>query len=78
METGLGRAARRGPHPGLTRGHRRPVARLAAAAVAAAIVLVATLVDAGRPLNTEDTVLDPGAAELEAGVDLRCLAAGAR
>jgi len=71
MEAGLGRAARRGAHPGLTRGRRRPVARLAAAAVATAIVLVATLVDAGRPLDTEDTtVLDPGVGELEAGVDL--------
>lgn len=70
METGLGRAARRGAHPGLSR-RRRPLARLAAAAVAAAIIVVATLVDAGRPLDTEDTsVLDPGVGELEAGLDL--------
>ena len=71
METRLGRAARRGAHPGLTRGRCPPVARLAAAAVVAAIVLVTTLVDAGRPLDTEDTaVLDPGAGEFEAGLDL--------
>ena len=71
METGLGRAARRGAHPGLSRRRRRPLARLTAAAGAAAIVLVATLADAGRPLDTEDTtVLDPGVAELEAGLEL--------
>lgn len=71
METGLGRAARRGAHPGLSRRRRRPLARLAAAAVAVAIVLVAAFVDAGRPLDTEDTtVLDPGVGELEAGLDL--------
>jgi hypothetical protein len=47
------------------------LARLTAAAGAAAIVLVATLADAGRPLDTEDTtVLDPGAAEVEAGLEL--------
>jgi len=71
METRLGRAARRGAHPGLTRGRRRPLARLTAAAGAAVIVLAATLADAGRPLDTEDTtVLDPGAGELEAGLEL--------
>lgn len=71
METGLGRAARRGAHPGLSPGRRRPLARLVAAAVATAAIFVATLVDAGRPLDTEDTtVLDPGAGELEAGLDL--------
>ena len=70
METGLGRAARGGAHPGLSR-RRRPLAGLTATAGAAAIVLVATLADAGRPLDTEDTtVLDPGAAELEAGLEL--------
>ncbi len=61
METGLGRTARRGAHPGLNPGRRRPLARLAAAAVVAASIFVATLADAGRPLDTEDTtVLDPG------------------
>ena len=70
METGLGRAARGGAHPGLSR-RRGPLAGLTATAGAAAIVLVATLADAGRPLDTEDTtVLDPGAAELEAGLEL--------
>ena len=53
METGLGRAARGGAHPGLTPGRRRPLARLVAAAMATAAIFVATLVDAGRPLDTE-------------------------